>query len=158
LTPAEFNALLGMLDKPYKTMVMTIACLGLRISELVALQWGDLDFEIFTVQVVRGFVRGVVNPTKTDASEGILPLDADLAELLLAHKRRTTCVSDCDYVFANESGNVRWPESMFTDHIKPAGAKPESATLAGTPTRPCFMHSAPSQRSKRSCCAMPTFK
>ena len=32
------------------------------------------------------FVRGVVNPTKTDASESILPLDSDLADMLLAYK------------------------------------------------------------------------
>jgi hypothetical protein len=30
---------------------------------------------------------------------------------------------DSDYVFANESGNPRWPESMLTDHVKPAAAK-----------------------------------
>jgi integrase len=68
-------------------------------------------------------VRGVIEPTKTDASEGILPLDADLAELLLAHRSRATYVSDSDYVFANGSGNARWPESMLTDHIKPAAVK-----------------------------------
>ncbi len=62
-------------------------------------------------------------PTKTDASEDILPLDPDLAEVLLAHRRRAAYVSDSDYLFANESGNPRWPESMLTDHIKPAAAK-----------------------------------
>ena len=43
LTPAEFKALLAQLKEPYRTMVITVACLGLRVSELVALQWGDLD-------------------------------------------------------------------------------------------------------------------
>ena len=119
LTPAEFKAVLEMLAEPYKTIVITIASLRLRVSELVALKWGDLDFENLTVQVARGFVRGVINSTKTDASEDLLPLDPDLAELLLAHRGRAAYVSDSDYVFANESGQPRWPESLLT----PAAAK-----------------------------------
>jgi len=57
-TPAEFKALLAQLKEPYRTMVITVACLGLRVSELVALQWGDLDSGSLTVKVLRGFVRG----------------------------------------------------------------------------------------------------
>ena len=34
LTPAEFKALLAKLDEPYKTMVITVACLGLRVCEM----------------------------------------------------------------------------------------------------------------------------
>ena len=40
LTPAEFKALLGQLSEPHKTMVITVACLGLRVCELLGLQWG----------------------------------------------------------------------------------------------------------------------
>src|SRR5215472_5833869 len=38
LTPGEFKALLGKLPEPYKTMVIVVACLGLRVSELLGLQ------------------------------------------------------------------------------------------------------------------------
>jgi len=123
LAPAEFRALLGQLKEPYRTMVMTIACLGLRVSELMALQWGDLDFGILTVKVVRGFVRGEINPTKTEASESALPLDADLAAVLLAHKAKSICKSDSDFVFAGDSGKPRWPESILADYLKPAAAR-----------------------------------
>ena len=46
LTPAEFKALVSELFEPYKTMVITIACLGLRVCELLGLQWGDVDSTI----------------------------------------------------------------------------------------------------------------
>ncbi|MDE3179468.1 MAG: hypothetical protein KGM47_07375 [Acidobacteriota bacterium] len=46
LTPPEFKSLLLELDEPYKTMVVTIACLGLRVCELMALQWGDIDLKV----------------------------------------------------------------------------------------------------------------
>jgi integrase len=104
-------------------MVITIACLGLRVSELVGLRWGDVDFDNLTVKIQRSFVRGVIYPTKTEASEGTLPLDTDLAEMLLAHKTRNPYSADSDYVFAGDSGKVRWPESMLHDHIKPAAVE-----------------------------------
>ena len=86
LTPVEFKALVGQLSEPYKSMVVTIACLGLRVSELLGLQWGDIDFENLTVKIQRSVVEGKVNLTKTEASEGALPLDTGLAETLLAHR------------------------------------------------------------------------
>jgi integrase len=123
LTPAEFKDLLGHLAEPYKTMVITAACLGLRVSELVALQWEDISFENLTVKIQRSFVRGEINPTKTEASEGVLPLDPDLAEMLLSHKTRAGYAADSNYVFAGDTGKPHWPESMLNDHIKPAATK-----------------------------------
>ncbi|MGH9402233.1 MAG: tyrosine-type recombinase/integrase, partial [Terriglobia bacterium] len=123
LTPTEFKVLLEQLKEPYRTMVITVGCLGLRVSELVALQWSDLDFESLPVQVVRGFVRGEVNPTKTEASEVTLPLDADLADVLLAHKAKCTYTPDSDLVFAGASGKPRWPETILADYLKPAAVR-----------------------------------
>jgi len=123
LTPAEFKALLAELAEPYKTMVVTIACLGLRVCELMGLQWGDIDFESLTVRIQRSFVEGELYPTKNEASASDLPLDPDLAEIFLNHKGRSSYSADSDFVFAGDSGNPRWPESMLTDHIKPAATK-----------------------------------
>jgi integrase len=86
LATEEFKVLMGQLDEPYKTMVVTITSLGLRLFELLALQWGDIDFESPTVKIQRSIVGGEVNPTK--ASEATLPLDPALAETLLRHKAR----------------------------------------------------------------------
>ena len=123
LTPVEFKALLGQLSEPYKTMVVTVACLGLRVSELLGLQWGDIDFQSLTVRIQRSVVEGKVNPTKTEASESILPLDPDLAEVLLAHKAASIHVADSDFVFAAESGKPRWKDCILADYLKPASAR-----------------------------------
>ena len=37
----EFFELLKHLGEPYRTMVLVAQCLGLRISEILGLQWGD---------------------------------------------------------------------------------------------------------------------
>lgn len=123
LTPAEFQALIAELVEPYKTMVITVGCLGLRISELVALRWQDVDFQNLLIAVHGGFVRGEINDTKTEASEGVLPLDPDLAETLLRHRARSVYVADTDFVFAGDAGNPRWPETMLAKRVKPAALR-----------------------------------
>jgi len=72
------------------TMVVAIGCLGLRVCELLGLQWGDVDFENLTVKVQRSFVEGELYPTKTETSESELPLDPDLGAMLLNHRARST--------------------------------------------------------------------
>jgi integrase len=48
LTPGEIRLLLEQLAEPYRTMVLVAACLGLRASEIVGLQWGDFNWECLT--------------------------------------------------------------------------------------------------------------
>ena len=121
--PEEFKLLVPQLAEPDKTMVIVHQCLGLRSCETVALRWLDIDFDKLTITIQRSFVRGEVNEVKTIASEKVLPLDPDLATILLVHKARATYKADTDYVFANASGGVRWPESFLADHIKPAAER-----------------------------------
>lgn len=129
LTAAQVKALVARLAEPYRTMVMTSASLGLRVSELVALQWGDVDFQDLTIKVVRSFVRGEINATKTEASEGTLPLDGELARMLLAHRAKSEYASESDFVFAGDSGKVRWPDSVLADYLKPAAVKAEIGNI-----------------------------
>jgi integrase len=123
LTPEEFQALLAELAEPHRTMVLTAACLGLRVCEVLGLQWGDVDFENLTVRIQRSVVEAEVNPTKTEASESALPLDPSLAETLLMHRRRSVYTSDEDFIFAGASGKPPWPDSLLADHVKPAAAR-----------------------------------
>lgn len=123
LTPGEFRALTSNLVEPIRTMVLAAACLGLRACEVVGLQWGDFDFENLTVRIQRSIVQGEINPTKTEASEGTLPLDADLAGLLLKHRERSVYTQDTDFVFAGDSGRHRWPNEVIKNHLRPAAEK-----------------------------------
>jgi integrase len=118
-----FKLLVPQLAEPYKTIVIVHQCLGLRVCETVALQWGDISFENLTVHIQRSFVRGEVNSVKTAKSDSALPLDPDLATILLQHKAHAVYTTDTDYVFAGPTGAIRWPESMLHDHIKPAAGR-----------------------------------
>ena len=88
LNAEEFGRLVSVLKEPYRTMVIVAGCLGLRVSEIVGLQWGDFDFEGNTVMVQRGVVQGRVGDVKTEYSRDQLPLDPLLAARLLEHRER----------------------------------------------------------------------
>ena len=44
LTAEQFHALLKELHEPFATMALVSVCLGLRISEALALRWADVDW------------------------------------------------------------------------------------------------------------------
>ena len=53
LSIAQVQALLENLREPVRTMVLVDVSTGLRISELLALQWRDVDFENLEISVTR---------------------------------------------------------------------------------------------------------
>jgi integrase len=83
LEVAQFFEMLKHLAEPYRTMVMVAQCTGLRISEILGLQWGDFDFEAHTFMVQRSVVSGRVDAVKTEYSKDYVPLDPRLEGLLL---------------------------------------------------------------------------
>jgi integrase len=123
LTPEEFRKLLTELSEPHRTRVLVAGCLGLRISEIIGLRWGDIDWENLTILVQRSVVCGKVYATKTEASQKPMPIDPELAKALLEHRRQATYVAPEDYIFAGDSGKPRWHGVMLTDHIKPAAVR-----------------------------------
>jgi len=84
LTVKEFDTILALLKEPYRTMVIVAQCLGLRVSEIAALQWEDFDLEKNLLLVQRSFVSGHVDDVKTEYSREYVPLHESLVEVLLA--------------------------------------------------------------------------
>ena len=68
LSVDDMRLVLGELTEPYRTMVLIAACLGLRASEIIGLQWGDFNWEQLTLLVRRSVVHGRVGPRDEDRS------------------------------------------------------------------------------------------
>lgn len=129
LTPEQCSAILSILREPYRTMVLTALCLGLRVSELLSLRWSDFDFDNLKVSVVRSVVRGVVDRCKTEASEDDLPLDPAFAAALLAYREIGAPSSD-DWVFPSpRTGRPYEPGTIQQKVLRPAGDKLGIANL-----------------------------
>ena len=77
LTAEQFEALLKELHEPFATMALLCVCLGLRISEALALRWADVDW-LDHVSVQRGIVEQIVADVKTEGSARRLRFTSDL--------------------------------------------------------------------------------
>jgi integrase len=119
----QIHLVLDGLAEPYRTMVMVAACLGLRVSEIIGLQWADFDWDSLTVMVQRGVVHGRVGETKTEASRRPLPRHPYLFSRLEELRKRSPYTGPQDWVFANDSGRPRWQESFLDGHLNPAAAR-----------------------------------
>jgi len=56
LTVEEFQRFVKHLEEPFRTMAHICVCFGLRISETLALRWGDADWLNRRLRVERGIV------------------------------------------------------------------------------------------------------
>ena len=121
LTVEQFHSVLEHLPEPYRQMVQVAMCLGLRVSEILALKWSDFDFDGLTLRVVRGVVHGRIGDVKTEYSEDDLPLDPDFTELMLTW--RTKCPqSEGDWIFPNpNTGEPYHASTIQQDYIRAAG-------------------------------------
>jgi integrase len=121
LAPEQFHSLLPLIREPFRTMVLIAGCLGLRVSEIVALQWKDFDFPGLTLLIQRSVVHGRIGDVKTEYSRDSVPLDGAVVEALLLHKER--CFSTPEgWLFANPA--TGWPyhqEEIQKKHIRRAG-------------------------------------
>ncbi|MBM3757392.1 MAG: site-specific integrase [Acidobacteria bacterium] len=121
LTPEQFHLLPPLIREPYRTMVLIAGCLGLRVSEIVALQWGDFDFSAMTLMIQRSVVHGRVGDVKTEYSRDSVPLDPALAATLQQHKARC-CPTQEGWLFANPvTGRPYHQEEIQKTHLRNAG-------------------------------------
>ena len=119
-------------------MVLIAGCLGLRVSEIIALQWRDFDFPGLTLLIQRSVVHGRVGDVKTEYSRDYVPLDAAVIEALMPHK--TLCVSMPEgWLFANRVTNRPFhQEEIQKNHIRKAGV---AAEIDGDISWHTFRHS-----------------
>jgi len=100
LTVEQFHAIIQRLPQPHRTMALVAQCLGLRVSEILGLQWPDVDFEHLAARITRGVVSGRVGEVKTECSRDELPLDPTLASALMEWRAIAPATTE-EWVFAN---------------------------------------------------------
>jgi integrase len=123
LTIEQIKAFLSHLKEPCRTAVLLAASSGLRVGELLGLKWEDVNFEALEVNVTRSVVKQKITRCKTEASRKPVPLDAELAEVLLNWKLQCPYPQAGDWVFASPKTKGKqpyWPGSLFRAHLEPA--------------------------------------
>jgi integrase len=111
LTAEQFQALLKELHEPFATMALLCVCLGLRISEALALRWADVDWLGSRLSVRRGIVEQVVADVKTEGSARTFNLTSEMLERLKSCKQRSDFSGAEDWIFASPIKLGRLPYS-----------------------------------------------
>jgi integrase len=99
LTIPRVFAILSRLDAMNRTLVIVIASTALRISEILALSWQDIDFDAQCIQVRRAYVYGRFGEPKSEASKAPVPLHPILAAQLANWRGETPYAQEHDFVF-----------------------------------------------------------
>ena len=129
LTEDELVALLNQFPQPYKSMVLLAGCTGMRISEVLGLRWPSVDFERLVMLVTEGYARSQSTKLKSEYSQDELPLDPDVATILLEWKRLCPETGG-DWVFPSPRTDRRYDSSSLRKKVlKPAA---ERAKIQGT--------------------------
>lgn len=134
LTEDELVALLEAVDVDAKplghtdwAMFLTAALTGLRQSELLALQWRDVDFVAERIRVRRSYVRGYLGRPKSRYSSRSVPMAPQVAAALRRHMDRSRYRDREHLVFGHpRTGKVlsasaidrRFKEALITAHVR----------------------------------------
>lgn len=101
LTVAEFSLLRSKLEEPFRTMACVAQFHGLRVSEVLGLKWGDVNWLEGELTIQRGIVAQIEDTTKSEASAANLPLEPVEVEMLRSWRGQTEFTEATDYIFAS---------------------------------------------------------
>jgi integrase len=117
------NILKSLTNNLHYILVLTCAATALRSSETLALRWADILWLEERIRVSKRGMKGMDGETKTEASNGYVPLHPVLANHLRHWRSQTPHKKDTDFVFPSfkASGRVPLSSSIFVaDHLRPA--------------------------------------
>ena len=94
--------------------------LGLRVGEILGLQWGDVDLLNATLTVRRSVYQYHVGPAKTPYSEAALPLAPEVVSALGNWLAQASYRADGDFVFPSAKGGPRDADKLRENVLQPA--------------------------------------
>jgi len=131
LTVEEFQKLVEELKDPFRAMVILAGCLGLRVGEILGLQWQDADLLNGRLHIRRDVYQYVVDEVKTSTSEASLPLAPEVIDELSRWRSQASFTQPTDFMFASErstrkhphAGGPRGDGAILQYHLKPAARR-----------------------------------
>jgi integrase len=142
MSAEQLSTMLALIPDRHRLLFRFLAATGLRISELVALQWRHLQLDGGQphVKVRRALVKGRAGPPKSRHGRRSVPLDAELVSALRTARRDSEWPGDDDLVFPAGNGAALIPSNLYRDALKSAREEAD-LTWVGTKT---FRHTCAS--------------
>ena len=131
-----------------RTLVLLAAATGMRISELLGLQWGDIDWDAGIIRLNRTWLYGYVGEGKSEESRQPVAIGDRMARLLREWHCETPYAAEMDWVFPSFKLRGEKPISgsqFVKDYIRPRFIKYGliDATYKGRAGLHAFRHYLP---------------
>lgn len=104
--------------QPYKTIIPLYILSGCRRSELLALEWDDVDFINLTINIKKALLHSpeagfYIKEPKTEKSKRLLYFDESIKNLLYEYKEwQKTFLNDSKIIFCKENGEYLHPDTI----------------------------------------------
>ncbi len=116
-------------------LYLTAAMTGMRLGELVALRWRDVDWAAAVIRVRRNYTRGHLGTPKSRRSSRALPMADRLGGELDRHYKRSVFQGDDELVFCHPQTGDPYDASQirirFYEAMKAAGMGPRCGREGG---------------------------
>lgn len=120
LSAGAIRQIIENISEKHQTLFVCVALTGIRLGELLALRWMNVDFTCRRLTITHSLWRGQLVSPKTKASERTIHMPTVLADLLLGHKQKSAGREAGDYVFCTESGAPLDPDNLRHRVLYPA--------------------------------------
>jgi integrase len=121
LTPLQLRDLAAALEEPARSVTLLLALTGLRIGELLALRWGNVDTKARLLRICETVYDGHFDRPKTKRSIRTIPIGGQAAEIL-SHLHPALPVPE-NLVFSMRGGLPLDRRNLLRKHVKPAAKK-----------------------------------
>jgi integrase len=121
IAPEKIRELLTALPEPSRSLAQLGVFTGLRIGELLALRWRDVDLERCGLRVAQSVYEGHFDEPKSKRSKRSVPLGAKSIEILAA--RKPAGVNPDALVFSTDKGTPFDRRNLVNRQLKPTCKK-----------------------------------
>lgn len=97
----ESQRLIETAQPEWRTMILVALRTGLRMGELLALRWQDVDLDLGQIHVRQNAVHGIIGTPKSGIARRV-PLSDDARATLASHRHQRSA-----FVFCNASGGMQ---------------------------------------------------
>jgi integrase len=121
IAPDKIQELLAALPEPSRSLAHLLVFTGLRIGELLALRWRDVDLERCGLRVTQSVYEGHFDEPKSKRSKRSVPLGVKSIEILAA--RKPAGVNPDALVFSTDKGTPLDRHNLVNRQLKPTCKK-----------------------------------
>lgn len=112
ISPEQSKAIYDELKQPENTLLLLLACTGLRCSEALGLKWEEVDPQRQAIFIRRSWSMDKEGRPKSKASKAPVPCIPALAAHLDTWRKESPYSLDSDWVFPSFKNRGRTPRSV----------------------------------------------